>query len=244
MLRDFVHGARCLWRGFGLLNTRGVRGYAALPILINVVVFSMLLWFAASHFGGWVDAMVPRLPDWMAWLESLFWLVFAGVAAVLVFFSFTAVANIIGSPFNGMLAEAVERQLTGTSTETSLRETLRQAPAMLLDEVRKLGYYARWALPLVVLFFIPLLNLLAPLLWAMFGAWMLAVEYADYPLGNRGLRGAQIRAVLRNHRASALGFGAMTLVATLVPGLNLLVMPAAVAGATILTVESLRPDSP
>lgn len=240
MIGDFLHGARCLWRGFRMLNTRGVRAYAALPILINAVVFSVLLWLAATHFDGWVDALMPRLPDWMAWLESLFWLVFAVVAAVLVFFTFTAVANFIGGPFNGLLAEAVERQLTGSAPETTLGETLRQVPAMLLDELRKLGYYARWALPLAVLFFIPLLNLFAPVAWAIFGAWMLSVEYADYPLGNRGLRGQQVRAVLRRHRASALGFGAMTLAATLVPGLNLLVMPAAVAGATILTVERLR----
>lgn len=240
MLSNFVHGARCFWRGFGMLNTRGLRGYAALPIAINVMVFSALLWFAVGRFDIWIEALMPGLPEWLSWLEGLLWLVFAGVALVIVFFSFTAVANLIGGPFNGLLAEAVERHLTGKTSATTLTETLRQVPATLLDELRKIAYYARWALPLVLLSFIPLLNLLAPLLWALFGAWMLAVEYADYPLGNHGLRGAQIRAVLRDHRASALGFGAMTLAATLVPGLNLLVMPAAVVGATILTVERLR----
>ncbi|MCK9530308.1 MAG: sulfate transporter CysZ [Gammaproteobacteria bacterium] len=241
MLERFVHGARCFWRGLRLLNTPGLRGYAALPIAINMAVFSGLVWFAAARFDAWVDVLMPRLPEWLTWLEGLLWLLFAGLAAVLVFFTFTAVANLIGGPFNGLLAERVERHLTGSApTDGGVLATLRQAPVMLFDELRKLGYYARWALPLLVLSFIPLLNVFAPFLWALFGAWMLAVEYADYPLGNRGLRGVQVRSVLRAHRSSALGFGTMTLAATFVPGLNLLVMPAAVAGATILAVERLR----
>ncbi|MEZ5582290.1 MAG: hypothetical protein R3F37_05475 [Candidatus Competibacteraceae bacterium] len=43
-------------------------------------------------------------------------------------------------------------------------------------------------MPLLVLFVIPGVNVIAPLLWLVFGAWMLALQYADYPMGNHGLR--------------------------------------------------------
>jgi CysZ protein len=71
---------------------------------------------------------------------------------------------------------------------------------------------------------------------------MLALEYADYPLGNRGLNLRAQRRLLRRRWPLALGFGGMTLLFTLIPGLNLLVMPAAVIGATLMWNKEL-PDS-
>jgi len=87
---------------------------------------------------------------------------------------------------------------------------------------------------------VPGLNLAAPFLWLAFMAWMLALEYVAYPMANHRLRFGEVRRVLRANRMLGLGFGAATLAATLVPGLNALAMPAAVAGATALWHESLR----
>jgi len=79
---------------------------------------------------------------------------------------------------------------------------------------------------------IPGLNLLAPFAWFVFSAWLFALEYSDYPLGNCGLHFSQIRAELRQRPLLALGFGASVSICTMIPLLNFLVMPAAVAGAT------------
>jgi CysZ protein len=94
-------------------------------------------------------------------------------------------------------------------------------------------------IPLLLLLVIPGVNLFAPLAWALFGAWMLAIEYADYPMGNHDYYFAQEKALLAKHRPLALGFGGVLLVMTLVPVLNFLAMPVGVAGATALWVERL-----
>ncbi len=237
-----VSGAGYFLRGLKLLGAPGVRGYAALPLAINVVVFSLLIWLAVDQFGALLDWMMPRLPDWMAWLAWLLWIVFALTALVVVFFTFTIVANLFGAPFNGLLAEAVERHLTGAEAAEGggITEALKQAPAAILDELRKLLYVVTQAIPLLILFLIPLLNLAAPVLWALFGAWILAVEYADYPMGNHGLKGKEVRRLLGEKRLLSLSFGGATMVATMIPGLNLLVMPAAVAGATVMWVERFK----
>jgi CysZ protein len=60
---------------------------------------------------------------------------------------------------------------------------------------------------------------------------------------NGGLRFAQTRKLLHRRRGLSLGFGGAVAVALLLPGINLLVMPAAVAGATLLWVERLRTTS-
>lgn len=241
MLVDAVRGARCLGRGLRLIFRPGLRRYVLLPLTVNVVVFAGLIAYGATQFADLVDWMVSPLPQWLDWLRYLLWPLFALVALLTVFFGFTLVANLFGAPFNGMLAEAVERQLTGQTVEDTggWGKMLKDVLPALWGEVRKFGYFLRWVIPLGILFFIPGLNLAAPFLWIAFSAWMLSIEYADYPMGNHGLGFRLQRERLRHRRGLALGFGGATLLATMTPLLNFIVMPAAVAGATILWVENL-----
>jgi len=88
---------------------------------------------------------------------------------------------------------------------------------------------------------IPGVNAFAPLCWWAFGAWILALQYMDYPLSNHGISLRRQRALLARHRPLVLGFGSAVLVMTLVPILNFVVMPAAVIGATCMWSELLRP---
>jgi len=114
---------------------------------------------------------------------------------------------------------------------------------MLWGEVRKLLYVLLWVFPLFVLFWIPVINIIAPLLWIVFSAWVLALDYHDYPLGNHQIKFPQQRAILRKNRFLALGFGLAALAATMIPFVNFLVIPAAVAGATALYLDKLRGNS-
>ena len=241
MIQQPFLGASYLLRGLGLIFRPGLRRFVAVPLAINVTVFALLLWLAIGEFNALIDYLTPQLPDWLAWLAWVLWALFAATAAVLVFFSFSVVANLIAAPFNGLLAEAVERHLTGHAPPgaAGLKAAFKEAPSALRDEGRKLGYFAKWALPLLVLFMIPGLNLIAPILWTLFSAWMLAVEYGDYPMGNHHLKGAEQRQRLKGRVLLALGFGGAALLATMVPVINFLIMPAAVAGATAMWVERL-----
>jgi CysZ protein len=77
-------------------------------------------------------------------------------------------------------------------------------------------------------------GLLASGVLAVFTVWMLALEYLDFPLGNRGLLFPEQRELAAQHRWVVLGFGSAVFLLTLIPLVNFTVMPAAVAGATRL----------
>jgi CysZ protein len=113
----------------------------------------------------------------------------------------------------------------------------------LVSELRKLLYIALRALPLALLFLIPPVNLAAPFLWALFSAWMLVIEYMDYPMGNHRLRFAEQRKRLRGRRLLGLGFGGASLLMTMIPVVNFLAMPASVAGATAMWVREFKQSS-
>ncbi len=240
MITQPFAGAGYLLKGFGLINAPGVRRWVVIPLAINVVLFAALFYVAYDQFGRLVDWLMSYLPQWaQEWLAWLLWPLFFIAAVVIIFFTFTVAANLVGAPFNGFLAAAVERHLTGRAPAGSGRGLAAEIWHAVKGELRKLLYFAGWALVLLVLSLVPVVNFVAPVLWALFGAWMLALEYLDYPLGNHGHAFPQVRAAARRRRLAALGFGAAATVATLVPLVNFIVMPVAVAGATAFYLREL-----
>ena len=103
----------------------------------------------------------------------------------------------------------------------------------------KIVYFLTRAVPLLILFLVPGLNILVSVGWVLFGFWFLAIEYADYPMGNHGVRPREQRRQLRSRRLKSLLFGAGVTVMMLIPILQFAAMPAAVAGATRLWVDDL-----
>lgn len=243
MISNPVTGAGYFFRGLSLLNKPGVRRFVIIPLLINILIFGGLIWLSADRFGVFIDWMTPTLPEWLLWLTWLLWLIFGLTAFVVVFFGFSILANLVGAPFNSYLAAAVEKHLTGQALPDTGKSFWQEAVEALLGELKKILYYLLWAIPLFLLGFTPVINLFAPLLWVLFGAWMLSLEYLDYPLGNYGLTFPAIRRKLREQRMLSLGFGAAVMLATLIPLFNFLVMPVAVAAATALRVEQIPLDS-
>lgn len=239
-----IKGASYFIQGLALLPKKGIFPYVVIPMIINALFFSLALILAVGQLGVLIDWLLMQLPDWLQWLNWLMWPLLGLTAMIACFFLVALLANIIASPFNGPLAEAVERHLTGDSNDDSgsgWYQALLEAPNAIKGELVKLGYFAKFAIPLGILFFIPGLNLFAPILWFIFGAWMLALEYCDYPLGNQEITFPQQRQLLAKQRLLTLGFGSASTLATIIPLVNFIAMPASVAGATIMLIEN-NPD--
>lgn len=242
-----VRGAFYLLDGLNLLRLKGLRGYVAIPLTVNVVLFGAGLWWIWSQIGTIRAALGDLLPSWLEFLSVLLVPLFFLAALVFVLFFFSIIANFIAAPFNGLLAEAVERHLRSERGEIveqpplTWSDVIRDFAGSIGSELRKLGYFLPRAIVIGTIYFIPGLNIAAPFLWLVFSAWMLALSYADYPMGNHGLRFADQRRELRRWRLMSLGFGAAVAAAVLVPIANLVVMPAAVAGATKMWVERIAP---
>ena len=238
MIGDVARGFRYGLAGLSWLGRPGVRGFVVLPRVVNAVIFSAGIAWLVGVVAEAQAAVTGWLPDWLDWLSWLLWPLALAALLVLIWTGFTMLANLVGSPFNGLLAARVAaRQVPGwRATEGAGWRDLATAP---LAELRKLGYFALLAVVPLVASFVPVLNLAAPLLWAVYGAWVLSVEYCEYPLSNAGAGFAETRSVLRARRGLALGFGAAVTILTVIPGLNLVAMPAAVIGATLLWAGEL-----
>lgn len=241
-MQDILKGFGFVLEGLRLIRLPGLRRFVLVPLAVNSLLFVGLIFAAVTGFEELLQYLLGFLPNWLHWLQYLLWPIFAASVMIILAYGFTLLANLIAAPFNGLLAEAVERHLTGQSLDQtgSWQALLKDVVPSLLSELQKLAYFALRALPLALLFVIPGVNLAAPLIWTLFSAWMLAMEYADYPMDNHGLKFRNQRPVLRQRRAMAMGFGLTTLGLTLIPVLNFIAMPAAVAGATAMWVRELK----
>ena len=221
--------------GFGLIFKPGVRTFVVIPLIINITLFSIAIYFTQQQIDIWMQDL---LPSWLSWLEWIILPLFYVTILLFVFYTFTLVSNLVSAPFNSLLASRVEAYLTGQKPEhISTEKMWRTAARSFGSEIHKIFYFMKWLIPLVILTFIPVINIVAPFFWFMFAAWSFSLEYMDYPLANHGMLFKEIRQYNRKHRMRSLGLGTGVFIMTSIPFVNFFAMPIAVAGATKLTTK-------
>lgn len=230
------------FRGLRLIFRAGFRRYAAVPLLINVTLFSTLAALLFNNLGTWVDGLLPP-GGWHDYIRGLVWPLAVAAFLLLGYFGFTLVGNLVAAPFNDLLAARIVT--TGAGRESGAGATprgltWRGALGSVGDEVRKLWYLASRSLPALLLFLVPGVNVLAPALWFGVGSWLLAVEYLDYAFAETGTRFADQRRLMRRDLLTTLSFGAGVSALMLIPLLNLAAIPASVAGACLLWQDRWR----
>jgi CysZ protein len=239
---DPLYGAGCLVRGGKLLSHPKLRPFVIVPLVVNVVIFGSLIGWGLGWLVDQVDRATAWLPEWLAFLEWILWPLIGIAVALVTGYAFTAVAILIASPFNALLAEKAEELITGRPVAglEGLGAALASVPRGIFREIAKIIYYIPMALFVLILSFIPAINAIAPLLWFLLGAWMMSLQFVDYPMDNHQQSFREVRIAVAERRLSSLGFGGLVAACAGIPILNFFVVPAAVVGATILYVEELR----
>lgn len=239
MTLPVLTGPQYLREGLKLILQPGLRLFVLLPLSINLLLFIAMVTLAVRQFGVWLDWLMPSLPDWLAFLQYLVWPLFILLVLVIVFFTFTLIANLIAAPFNGFLAEKVEVLVRGEDPfpAFSWQELMAMVPRTMARELRKLAYFLPRAAVLLVLSLIPGVALIAAPLWIIFGIWMMAVQYIDLPADNNKMGFTEMLEWLRAKRWRSLSFGASAYLALMLPLVNILMMPATVAAATLFWIR-------
>jgi CysZ protein len=241
MFKNFFAGIGYLFQGISLISKKGIRPFVVIPLLVNIVVFSFAIGIAKTQFDGLMAQLLAWLPSWLSWVQWLLYPLFAVLIFIAIYYVFTMIANLIASPFNALLAEKVELHLNGLPIPEfkGYKAMMRILGKTVISEFRKILYMLKWLPVLIIISIIPVLNIIAPFAWGLYGAWMLALQYTDYPMGNHELFIKEELKLLRKHRASSLGFGGAVTLMTMIPILNFLAMPVAVAGGTAFWVKCL-----
>ncbi|AUI85604.1 sulfate transporter CysZ [Vibrio azureus] len=222
-----------------------IRRFVILPLAANILLVGSAIFYLFSNLNMWIEDWLGQLPDFLSWLTYILWPLLGLTILATFSYFFSTLANFIAAPFNGLLAEKVEEALTGQPlNDDGILDVIKDVPRVLAREWRKLLYVLPKAIGLFLLLLIPAVGqVLGPILWFLFTAWMLAIQYCDYPFDNHKVPFNDMRYKLKQKQGKAYGFGMLVSVFTTIPVLNLIVMPVAVCGATAMWVMEFKHQS-
>jgi len=229
------------FRGINLILIKGLRKFVIAPLVINLLLYSIFAWVGYIYFDDFINWLLPE-ESWLSFLEFLLWPLFALSYLILTFYSFTVLANILAAPFNGLLAEKVEEELTGKLPPKIGGSIIKDLIPSMMREISKLSYFLTRAIPILILMVIPGINVIGTVLWLLFGFWFLTIEYADYTMENHGIHPKDQRKKLRAQPFQTLAFGAGASLLMMIPILSFAAMPASVAAGTMYWVQHLNSD--
>lgn len=240
MIREFTTGVRTLLRGYGLWRTRpGLMALGLIPAIIALLILAAALIplvIGMPSIAAWLTPFAEGWGEpWRGLLRTAVGFVVVAAALALASVVFTALTLTIGDPFYQRIWHAVEVDLGGAppSDGGSFWTTIGEGLRLIL-------------LGILIAIFVLLVGLL-PAVGGFFAAIggvvltgrLLARELTGRAFDARELSPLDRAALFSANRARVLGFGVATQLCFLIPGGAIAIMPAAVAGSTMLARDML-----
>ena len=219
-----VNGFRAFLKGVGWLKGHPLLLVTLyLPVVLGLVVVVSFLGAYFSNFEHWMDFILFDKPESVVGLIG-YWVSYVSATLGIILVSILCgflLPSIIASPFYDYVSMKVEASLTG---EKPFEISFYRSILLVLEETKKTLFILVLSLLAI---FIPILNIIVP-------AWMIGWEFYDYPLARKGLSFSMRLKRVRSDFWEVFGMS----VWFMIPFVQFLLMPLAVAGGTMLAVES------
>jgi CysZ protein len=221
-------------------------GYALLPGLIALVLYivaiGVLGWFAGDIV-AWATPFADHWASpWPGVLRGFLDVLLMVLCLFLAVITFTALTLALGQPFYEALAEHVDQSQSPAGTPPGLRLSTGR---MIGDGIALILRAAVWSVVLFAAGFLPVIGqTVVPVLGIGVTGFFLVQELTTVAMQRRGIELRNQLKLLRSRRMLVWGFGIPLAIAFLVPFVAVLLMPGAVAGATLLTREVCRAPMP
>lgn len=240
MVSGFAHGAGFLFAGMRMWRRRpGLMLLGIVPALLALVLLGAAVVLLVLFADDLIDWATPFADDWSSlWRQVLRIGLYVAVVVGSMFLSvltFTALTLAIGDPFYEKIWKETELMLGGVVPDQGvgwLRTVLDAVALAVLGLLTGIFVFVVGLVPVVGAF-------VGPVLGVAVAGRLLAGELVSRALEARGMDRNARRAVLAGHGPALLGFGVCVQVCFLVPFGAVLMMPAAVAGSTMLAREAL-----
>ncbi|MBI3178624.1 MAG: EI24 domain-containing protein [Deltaproteobacteria bacterium] len=233
-------------RGLGFISRHGLWGSAAIPIIVNAALFAALVaatvWLVVPRLEALDQYLSPATDAWAitkGLLSALSWLIW--IAAIILLLTVDSIVLLmigqaVASPFLDLLSEKVEAIVLGKPAPSfSMGRAVRAVLVAIADLVWALVFWALVNLGLLLLNLLPAVgSAVAAALSFCFTALLLTQEFVGLALVRQFVSYSGRFGVVWRNKWLSLGFGSTTMLLLLVPVLNLMLLPLAAAGGTLL----------
>lgn len=229
----------CFSEALSLIFSSGFRKFIFIPLLLNLLIFILLSSVAIDYAQTLFNNFEIHLPHWLLWIKWLLWPLLALIMLIVYGYSFNLITTIIAAPFLGLLAEKIEARITGITPPDE--PLLQLIPRTFKRERTKLFYFVPRSLGILlvifILIFLPGANILGVILGGLWSAWCLALQFCDYSADNHQISFNNVRTQLGKQKLNSFTFGGLVLFGSMIPLVNIVMTPLAVAAGTIYWVK-------
>jgi CysZ protein len=255
----FIKGIGYLPLALGFIwQHRSLWKYILIPVLISVVVFAATFAVSFSYTNALINHWLTPAPEVTApagfWAKvwhglkavfapilKFFAKILAGAILILLvsLLSFLVVGSTLMGPFTDLLSEKTEilRQGRPVDSELSFKEILSDLKRVLIEELKKSGFFLGCSLIFVILGFIPVITVVTALASTIFTIFFVSLAYVDLPMERRRYLFKQKLNLFLENKFAMFGFGCGLTLLLMVPVLNFFVPPLAAVGATLLFLD-------
>ncbi|BAO75665.1 EI24 domain-containing protein [Winogradskyella sp. PG-2] len=246
MINSILKGIKAYIGTFELISKLKLWKYFAIPIIISVLT-AVIIGLSAYGLSDNIGRFIANIWPWEFGKEifisiSTFigWIVILAIGLIL----YKHIIMAFSAPFMSTVSEKIEAHLTGVERhshrKTSFKEQLWRG---IRINVRNLGKELLITIPILILKFIPVVNIFSTFLLFLVQAYYAGFGNMDYTL-ERHFKYRKSIQFVRKYRGIAIGNGIIFMLFLFIPVIGvILVLPMSVTASSINTVELLKQDN-
>lgn len=246
MINNILKGIKAYTGAFALISKLKLWKYFAIPILISVVT-AAIIGLSAYGLSDNIGRFIANIWPWDFGKDTftsistfIGWIVILAIGLIL----YKHIIMAFSAPFMSPVSEKIETHLTGVQThnhrKTSFKEQLWRG---IRINFRNLGKELLITIPLLLLKFIPVVNIFSTVLLFLLQAYYAGFGNMDYTL-ERHFKYKESVQFVRKYRGIAIGNGIVFILFLFIPVIGvILVLPMSVTASSLNTVELLKQDN-
>tara|TARA_R110000868_G_scaffold240846_4_gene495423 strand:+ start:2436 stop:3194 length:759 start_codon:yes stop_codon:yes gene_type:complete len=243
MIKNIISGIKAYFGAFSLISKLKLWKYFAIPMVISFVT-AVIIFGSAYSLSDNIGAFISKIWIW-DWGKETFSSIsnFIGGLIILVIgiILFKHIIMALSAPFMSPVSEKIEAHFTGNPPHSQRDTTfMQQLWRGIRVNGRNLIMELFLTIPILLLKFIPIINIFSTILLFMVQAYYAGFGNMDYTL-ERHFQYKESLQFVRKHRGLAIGNGIVFILFLLIPVIGvILVLPLSVTAASTRTVEALQ----
>ncbi len=243
MIKNILSGIQAYFGSLSLISKLNLWKYFAVPMLISLIT-AIAIFTSAYGLSDNVGRFISKIWVW-DWGKDAFTTISTVIGGLVIIviglILFKHIIMALSAPFMSPVSEKIEAHLTGkpphSHRDTSFSQQLWRG---IRINGRNLIMELLISIPLLLLKFIPVVNILSSILLFTVQAYYAGFGNMDYTL-ERHFKYDESTVFVRKNRGLAIGNGTVFILLLLIPFIGvILVLPLSVTAATTKTVEALH----
>ncbi|WP_341222165.1 EI24 domain-containing protein [Polaribacter atrinae] len=246
MIKNILSGITAYSGVFGLISKLKLWKYFAVPVLISILT-ATIIGFTAYGLSDNIGSFLAKIWIW-DWGKETFTTITSVIGAIFVLviglILYKHIILALSAPFMSAVSEKIEIHINGDlehkHRKTSFQEQLWRG---IRINIRNLGKELLITIPILLLKFIPVVNIFSTILLFLVQAYYAGFGNMDYTLERHFNYKDSINFVGKN-KGISIGNGIVFMLCLLVPVLGIIiVLPLSVTAASLRTVALLNKEN-